>query len=636
MVLQKGEKKIIADANSIDDYAIRLQPLYDFNKKKIVFTWVPDTSVYWDFENVLIQMITREYNLPITSKTIKSMNFEKIYNSIFDWIETIESNTYNNTRFPAIFYKVFLINEMNGKLTSTTYDKESITLEQIRNLSSVSTTLENSLALSFFYLNKKFTSKINDFEDILIGIILYDLKNKETLCFNLQSLTAFSQEFSSPVEFKLLYDIVLELLKRSLDSSGDFRSFLPLPIDSPWYTPLPWICFSVLRPIDIRATKVDLDIRRISIPEFFTFGYSSFITDRSSTFAMVPFSSQQKGHAACVLKLNDNGNRLTYNVRFDKSAGEPLVHLDYAMWDGKKESKLISHYPLDLEQVYAFNPDMLVAILSAGIFDGYFTTIIQKGLKGIEELLNRNPAFLYPLTMIWKVETSIAWLNENKEGYDILQKLSTGQGLNDNEKAFVRKMSESHINLVATEGHTGEHGLNYIGYFVLERFRRGYSHIAMDRLPHRPSISPNKKQAIAKFEGWLKEENYPLLAKETDNADYFATVNTVPKFYIVIQKNKIDRIDLGTDINLISQGQNIMSSIEEKNRSSLIFNLQAELLHMHLICAFRPSFDKADKIEIRTYIYFDGLTKDKFFDKILEIMRAYALVSTRVDAAKQL
>lgn len=38
LILQKGEKTIITDANSIDEYVMHLQPLYDFNKKKIVFT----------------------------------------------------------------------------------------------------------------------------------------------------------------------------------------------------------------------------------------------------------------------------------------------------------------------------------------------------------------------------------------------------------------------------------------------------------------------------------------------------------------------------------------------------------------------------------------------------------------------
>src|SRR5215208_6104630 len=165
---------------------------------------------------------------------------------------------------------------------------------------------------------------------------------------------------------------------------------------------------------------------------------------------------------------------------FDKSTGEPLVHLDFAIWDGKRESKLVGHRPLNLEEVHAFSPDILIAILSAGIFDSYFTTIIKKGLQGIEELSNRNPAFLYPLRMIWKIETSIAWLNENYEGYNILEKLSSGLILNDNEKTFVKKMSEYRMDLVVTDLETGEQGLSYIGYFVLERFRRGLSNVGMD------------------------------------------------------------------------------------------------------------------------------------------------------------
>lgn len=157
----------------------------------------------------------------------------------------------------------------------------------------------------------------------------------------------------------------------------------------------------------------------------------------------------------------------------------------------------------------------------------------------------------------------------------------------------------------------------------------------MDKLPNRPNISSIKKEAIIKLERWLKEENYSFITKETDNVDYFAIVDTIPKFYIVIQKNRIDRIDLGADVSLISRGQSIISSMAPKKQKTLILNLQAELLQMHLICALRPNFEKVEKIEIRTNMYFDGLTKDRFFGKILEIQRAYALVSTRMDEARK-
>lgn len=100
---------------------------------------------------------------------------------------------------------------------------------------------------------------------------------------------------------------------------------------------------------------------------------------------------------------------------------------------------MISHHQLDLEQVYAFNPDLLVAIISAGIYDSYFTTILDRGFSGIKELADRNPAFLYPLNWIWRLETAISWLNENRDGYKILDKLLRRQRLDTSEKDFIKK-----------------------------------------------------------------------------------------------------------------------------------------------------------------------------------------------------
>lgn len=128
---------------------------------------------------------------------------------------------------------------------------------------------------------------------------------------------------SLAIELKMLYDIALDLFRKSCNNTGNIKSFLALPLHSPWYTPLPWICFSVLLPtrLDDREDSIQ-DYKRISISEFFTFGYPSFITDESS-FDIVPFSSDQKGHATCILNFNGAHKKLTYNMRFDKSSGEP-------------------------------------------------------------------------------------------------------------------------------------------------------------------------------------------------------------------------------------------------------------------------------------------------------------------------
>ena len=155
-----------------------------------------------------------------------------------------------------------------------------------------------------------------------------------------------------------------------------------------------------------------------------------------------------------------------------------MVHSDYSFHDAQ-EIKLISHRPLDIEKVFEFNHDLYVAIMAAGTFDSYFSTIIENGIKVIKDAITKNPTLLYPLKWIWIIDKAIIWLNENTDGYKILKKLSQNNPLNTHEKNFVTKMIKDHVNLVAEDKECNFVGLNRIGYIVLERHHRGQKKTSM-------------------------------------------------------------------------------------------------------------------------------------------------------------
>jgi hypothetical protein len=217
--------------------------------------------------------------------------------------------------------------------------------------------------------------------------------------------------------------------------------------------------------------------RKLSIAEFFVFGSPPFVRD-SSSFYFRPFSSKRNGVAICMMNFKEDGADLTYNLRFDQSKGQPLVHVDYSFMDGR-EVKLIAHRPLVVEEVQQFNQDLFVAMMCAGLCDSYFTTIIEGGLAGIHELIKKHPAFAYPLKWIWVVDTAIIWLNKNKEGYRILEKLSNNKKLDSNEMEFMNKMIENNIDLISEDKDCNIIGINYIGYMVLQRYKRGMIDITM-------------------------------------------------------------------------------------------------------------------------------------------------------------
>lgn len=57
---------------------------------------------------------------------------------------------------------------------------------------------------------------------------------------------------------------------------------------------------------------------------------------------------------------------------------------------------------------------------------------------------------------------------------------------------------------------------------------------------------------------------------------------------------------------------------------------QIDLLQFPIFCSFMPSIDNVERVLIRDFIYFDGLTKDRFFGSLHQLIRLYALISSRI------
>jgi hypothetical protein len=470
ILLVRQNEKIIANANNIDEYIIHLVELYDFTKKKPMFIWVPDTSVYWEFEKEFFTLLPRtDDSQPIIMKQVSTSKIDDIYNSFQGWINGERFKRYGITKLSEIFSLVCVVQEKDNDISRMTFGKERLTLKEIGKLIHEAKRLENSIALSFFILGEK--SSTPQSGDVLIGIILYDLKNDKTLAFNILSLTSFIDQYGVD-QNEGLHDVALHLFDKSLNDRLHCHSFTPIPLDSPWYTVLPWLCYAALLPmqLDNLPPNVNSD-RRLTIPQFFTFGYS--IDPRhGNSFNFSHFASNHSGRATCILNFNEESTSLKYIMRFDQSPGQPLVHLDFSYHD-IDEHKLNSHRPLDFELVYEFNTKLFVAMMCAGIFDSYFNTIIFGGIKGIQELANQNAAFLTVLKWVWTIETAISWLDSNKQGYTVLEKLFNLQELDEQERKLAKEMHVGGFTLIAEDEMCNVTGLSNFGYIVLQRHWRG-------------------------------------------------------------------------------------------------------------------------------------------------------------------
>jgi hypothetical protein len=164
---------------------------------------------------------------------------------------------------------------------------------------------------------------------------------------------------------------------------------------------------------------------------------------------------------------------------------------------------------------------------------------------------------------------------------------------------------------------------------VLQRYKRGQTHVSISNID--ANVRSKKTDIVKLFEKWLREERYLFERRSQYNLDYLSTLNTMPPVHILVQKDRIDRIDLGTDVRLVNnEGQSVFLSMNKLKLKKALNSLQIELLQFPVLCTFRPSMENIERIQIRDFIYFDGLTKDRFFSTIHQVIRVYALISARL------
>jgi hypothetical protein len=69
--------------------------------------------------------------------------------------------------------------------------------------------------------------------------------------------------------------------------------------------------------------------------------------------------------------------------------------------------------------------------------------------------------------------------------------------------------------------------------------------------------------------------------------------------------------------------------MDKSKLKKVLESVQIELLQYPVFCTFRPSLDNIERVLFRDFIYFDALTKDRFFSAIHQLIRMYALISSR-------
>lgn len=142
------------------------------------------------------------------------------------------------------------------------------------------------------------------------------------------------------------------------------------------------------------------------------------------------------------------------------------------------------------------------------------------------------------------------------------------------------------------------------------------------------SVEQNKNDVGRKIMQWLKEES-AIFQEEKDPYRMFKVVVYPAKdmpIHITIDKRKIDSLNLLARSTFSEIDKKALSHSNDK-RVDFVRRLRSALLQSDVMYNFYPNLNTIEYIEIFKTIYFDGLSKHRFFQYIEDIVRALLWLS---------
>lgn len=141
-----------------------------------------------------------------------------------------------------------------------------------------------------------------------------------------------------------------------------------------------------------------------------------------------------------------------------------------------------------------------------------------------------------------------------------------------------------------------------------------------------------QQEMITSVVRWLREEEIEPeeITHKRKDASYFATfeVDSGEAVHVLFRTNRLDSIVLLEFIALDEETQKSYASLSPVRQNKFIFDLTLALLQRDVFFVFRKNIRELQTVEVQKFIFFDGLTKDRFFDSIFKLNSAFAIAGT--------
>ena len=412
------------------------------------FVYVDDGNKYFELQERIVNLLSGEQKEIIICERRLGDNCRKSIDEIIafekNWILSEKGVNFGTTKLCQIFYDVGILLIKNNEERFKLICKENLSLSELQIILKESQESDFAICYSAFILSPTIPLDEEEQSDTILGLIIYDLKNRQTLSFNLNSVRQF-QTKTEKIGKHGLWECLFGLFERT-KCDNSFRSFLPLPLNIRDFTPLPWFCFAFIKGI---SDEISIGDVKFDLPLFLAFG-TPLVFLRKPSYGF----DAKRQVAFVMLGFRENGEQSYYQVRFDMSKGEPKLHVDVQIYYENKlprKRKIVSHSVIDYKNIWDFNENLAIGFLLASVYDVNFDTlVIPKRISGINESFRNNPLTVYPLFVRSMAGTLFKRLKGNSELSDVLHRIAMRETIK--EEAEIKELES--IGLVRDGGLT--------------------------------------------------------------------------------------------------------------------------------------------------------------------------------------
>jgi hypothetical protein len=147
-------------------------------------------------------------------------------------------------------------------------------------------------------------------------------------------------------------------------------------------------------------------------------------------------------------------------------------------------------------------------------------------------------------------------------------------------------------------------------------------------------VFKSKQEAVDTVKRWLKEEEYEVSLVPDESTDYnFMMVKGYMVLNVGFHKRSSDSLIVGGKIRFNPEEQSIIKNIT--TNLELLYDIEIICAQLNLELVTTPIKENGEysleDIRLFKTLYFDGLTKQSFFDSLIGIFNCFRLIVAKFD-----